>query len=322
MSLLRYLLIALLVLTPIWLSTKLVPHKVEESPFLTLYHHVVPSTLASNAAEMNAAHHTGAHVAPEYLEIALPFTLPLSEHFDLDPSTPTTDIGVTNLQLFQLAAVLLVIVCFSGVPAYLRTGKGDAVSKMFAGFADWVRDQMVFPVMGRDVGNKFLPYFLTVFFFVMFMNLLGLVPGAATATASIFVTAALATTTLLAMVGGGIVAQGPVGYFKNLVPHVPLIMWPLMFVVEIAGVIIKPFALMIRLFANMTGGHLVILSFMGLLFLMAQGAGATAAYSVSPLVIAFSVFIMIIEAFVALLQAYVFTMLSILFIQASIHPEH
>lgn len=322
MSLLRYLLIAILLVTPIVISSKLVPHEVEESPFLTLYHHVVPEKLVLNAEEVERAHETGAHVEPHYLALALPFTLPLNEHIDSDPSTPTTDLAVTNLQLFQLAAVLLVIVCFSGVPSYLRTGRGDVVSKLFAGFATWVRDEMVFPVMGRETGGKFLPYFLTVFFFILFMNVLGLVPGAATATASIFVTAALATTTLLAMVGGGIVAQGPVGYFKNLVPHVPLLMWPLMFVVEIVGVLVKPFALMIRLFANMTGGHLVVLSFMGLLFLMAKGAGNTAAYSASPLVVAFGVFIMIVESFVALLQAYVFTMLSILFIQASIHPEH
>lgn len=318
----RYLLIALLIFAPIWLASKFVPHHTAASPFLTLYQHVVPEHLVWNAHEMAEAHETGAHVEPDYVKVALPFTLPLNAHVDLDPATATTDLGVTNLQLFQLAAVLLVIVCFSGVPGYLRTGKGDTVSRLFAGFATWVRDEMVYPVMGKDVGAKFLPYLLSVFFFVLFMNLLGLVPGAATATASIFVTAALATTTLVTMVGGGIVAQGPIAYFKNLVPHVPLAMWPLMFVVEIVGVLVKPFALMIRLFANMTGGHLVVLSFMGLLFLVAQKASSGAAWGSSPLVVGFAVFIMIVESFVALLQAYVFTMLSILFIQASIHPEH
>jgi F-type H+-transporting ATPase subunit a len=88
------------------------------------------------------------------------------------------------------------------------------------------------------------------------------------------------------------------------------------------GIFVKPFALMIRLFANMTGGHMVVLSFMGLIFLLAGMAGHTAAYVASPVLVGFAVFIMIIEAFVALLQAYVFTMLSVMFIQASIHPEH
>ena len=176
--------------------------------------------------------------------------------------------------------------------------------------------------MGKEVGRKFLPYFLALFFFILFMNLLGLVPGAATATASVFVTGALALLTLLAMLFGGMIAQGPFKYWKTLVPHVPLAIWPIMFAVELIGIFVKPFALMIRLFANMTGGHMVVLSFMGLLFLMANLAGPTASYAASPLLVGFAVFIMIIEAFVALLQAYVFTMLSVLFIQASIHPEH
>ncbi len=176
--------------------------------------------------------------------------------------------------------------------------------------------------MGREVGRKFLPFLYTLFFFILFMNLLGLLPGASTATASVFVTGGLATITLLVMFFGGMAAQGPVAYWKNLVPHVPIAIWPIMFVVEFIGIFVKPFALMIRLFANMTGGHMVVLSFMGLLFVAAQMAGNTAAWAASPLVVGFAVFIMIIESFVALLQAYVFTMLSILFIQASIHPEH
>ena len=167
-----------------------------------------------------------------------------------------------------------------------------------------------------------LPLFLTLFFFIMFMNLLGLVPGAATATASIFVTGGLALFTLVVMVFGGMLAQGPLHYWKTLVPHVPWPIWPIMFAVEFIGIFVKPFALMIRLFANMTGGHMVVLSFMGLLFLVASMAGQTAAYAASPVLVGFAVFIMIIEAFVALLQAYVFTMLSVMFIQASIHPEH
>jgi F-type H+-transporting ATPase subunit a len=217
---------------------------------------------------------------------------------------------------------VIVAICFSGVPRYLRTGQGDKTTRLFSGFALWVRDDMVYPIMGKEVGRKFLPYLMTLFFFILFMNLLGLVPGAATATASVFVTAGLALTTLVVMVFGGMIAQGPVAYWKNLVPHVPIAIWPILAVVEFVGIFVKPFALMIRLFANMTGGHMVVLSFMGLLFVAARMAGETAAWATSPLLVGFAVFIMIIESFVALLQAYVFTMLSILFIQASIHPEH
>jgi F-type H+-transporting ATPase subunit a len=117
------------------------------------------------------------------------------------------------------------------------------------------------------------------------------------------------------------IAQGPIAFWKNLVPHVPLPLWPLMFVVELIGLLVKPFALMIRLFANMTGGHMVVLSFMGLIFFFAK-TSAGIGYAVSPVAVGFAVFIMIIESFVAVLQAFIFTMLSIIFIGASIHPEH
>src|SRR4030095_939800 len=109
---------------------------------------------------------------------------------------------------------------------------------------------------------------------------------------------------LLMMLIGGMIAQGPVAYWKTLVPHVPVAIWPIMFVVELVGIFVKPFALMIRLFANMTGGHMFVLSCMPLPFLGPHHAGATASYATSPLLVGFAVFIMIIEAFVALLQAY------------------
>jgi F-type H+-transporting ATPase subunit a len=314
MSALRYVLIALCVLVPAWLGNRFVAHHPVDpsNPFLPLFEHLMPAPLISNP-------HTADVEGPHYV---LAIDVPGPAAFDADPARAGTQLVFTNLQLFQLAAVLLVIVCFSGVPRYLRTGRGDRVTKLFAGFAMWLRDDVVYPAMGKEVGRKFLPYFLTLFFFIVFMNLLGLVPGAATATASVFVTAGLALFTLLMMVFGGMIAQGPVQYWKTLVPHVPIAIWPIMFVVELVGIFVKPFALMIRLFANMTGGHMVVLSFMGLLFLMANLAGPAASYATSPLLVGFAVFIMIIESFVALLQAYVFTMLSVMFIQASIHPEH
>jgi F-type H+-transporting ATPase subunit a len=281
-------------------------------PFMPLFMHLMAAPLVSNP---ETAHAEG----PRYL---LEVDLPGPAAFDADPARVGTQIVATNLQLFQVAAVLLLFLCFGGVPAHLRTGKGDWVSRHFAGFALWLRDDVVYPAMGKEQGRRFLPYFLTIFFFILFMNLLGLVPGAATATASIFVTGGLALFTLLLMLFGGMIAQGPFAYWKTLVPHVPVLIWPVMFLVELVGIFVKPFALMIRLFANMTGGHMVVLSFMGLLFLMAGLAGPFASYATSPLLVGFAVFIMIIEAFVALLQAYVFTMLSVMFIQSSIHPEH
>ena len=228
---------------------------------------------------------------------------------------------LTNLQIFQLASILLIFVCLSGVPTHLRKGNGDLVTRLFAGFAMWLRNDVLYPVMGKEDSHRWLPYFMSVFFFILFMNLMGLVPWSATPTASIFVTGALAFTTLFLMLFFGIKAQGPVGYFKNLVPHVPLFIWPLMFVVELMGMMIKPAALMIRLFATMMGGHLVVLTFTGLILFMGTMIGQYA-YGIAPIAVGFAVFIMIIEAFVALLQAYIFTQLSVIFVQGAIHPDH
>ena len=231
---------------------------------------------------------------------------------------------VYNLQIFQFAALLMILIGFSGVPTYLRTGQGDTTSKLMAGFCLWVRDDLVEPAMGKELSNRFLPFMMFIFFFIMFMNVMGLTPASVTPTASIFVTGALAFITFSTMIIGGMIAQGPVAFFKNLVPHVPLILWPLMFVIELTGLFLKPAALMIRLFATMTGGHLVVLSFLALIFLFGPFAGNSMAKAVaiSPAWVGFSVFVMIIEAFVALVQAYIFTLLSSLFISASIHPEH
>ena len=289
----------------------LTPHHVGKTPFETLYMHLMPAPLTSGHGEE----------AHALVEVPLPAWLAFADyrgHTDAEPPLTT----VFNLQIFQIAAVLIVLVGFSGVPAYVRTGRGDFLSRIFAGFVMWIRDEMVYPVMGKELGRKFLPYFLAVFFFIAFMNLMGLVPMGATATASIFVTAALALTTLLAMIGCGMIVQGPIAFWKNLVPHVPLPLWPLLFVVEVIGLIVKPFALMVRLFANMTGGHMVVLSFMGMIFFAAAEWGTIGGWGAAPLGAGFAVFILIIESFVALVQAYVFTQLSIIFVNASVHPEH
>ena len=319
----RVLAILAVIAVPIWLSARHVPHHASDNVFLQLYMHLIPEKLVADA---HGDHGTGAGAAagshgadPGYL---LSFSVPGAPAvFDMDGSREGTQLVATNLQLFQVAAVLLVLICFSGVPAHLRTGRGDLVTRVFAGFAHWIRDEVVCSVMGKELGQKFLPYFLSLFFFILFMNLLGLLPGAATATASIFVTGALALITFASMVGGGMVAQGPIAFWKHLVPHVPAMLWPLMFVVELIGLLVKPFALMIRLFANMTGGHMVVLSFLGLIFFFA-GLAPALGYAASPVAVGFAVFIMIIESFVALLQAYIFTMLSVIFVSASIHPEH
>ncbi len=295
-----------------WASGRWSQHHEGDNVFTTMYMHLVPAVLVEDPHDEHA---------PALLEVPLPPWLAFMDYRgETHSAEPKT--ALFNLQIFQVAAVLLCLVSFAGVPRYLRTGRGDPVTRLLAGFAQWIRDEMVYPVMGRQLGRKFLPYFLTVFFWILFMNLLGLVPFSATATASIFVTCALALTTFVAMIACGMTAQGPIAFWKHLVPHVPLALWPLMFFVELVGLMVKPFALMIRLFANMSGGHMVVLSFIGLIFFMGTRWGSAGGWGASPIGVGFATFIMIIESFVALLQAYIFTQLSILFVNASVHPEH
>ncbi|TDJ65708.1 MAG: ATP synthase F0 subunit A [Planctomycetota bacterium] len=295
-----------------------------EDAFMVLYTHLMPVPLVEVEHSESEGEATAHGLPTALVSLPLPGFLAVFDGLDgLEGAGHDPRLVMSNLQIFQIAAVLLIFLAFSGVSTYLRTGVGDPITRVLAGTCLFIRDEMAIPTLGEAAARKFLPFFLSLGFFILFMNLLGLVPGAATATASIFVTAALAFVTLLSMLGCGMVVQGPVAYWKNLVPEVPLLLWPLLFLVEVIGVFVKPFALLIRLFANMTGGHMVVLSFLGLIFFFAGvEQDVVSGMSIAAVAVPFAVFIMIIEGFVACLQAYIFTLLSIKFVGMSIHPEH
>ena len=181
----------------------------------------------------------------------------------------------------------------------------------------FVRDEIAIKNMGEHTGRKLTPYMLSLFFFILTCNLLGLVPLGATATGNINVTAGLAILSFLMIQLMGIRENGFFKHWKNLVPHgLPWFVLPIMIPVEILGMFVKPFALCIRLFANMTAGHVAILSFLGMVFIFKSVlVGMLAAV---PLALG----IMLLELFVAFLQAYIFTMLTSLFIGFSAHPSH
>jgi F-type H+-transporting ATPase subunit a len=181
----------------------------------------------------------------------------------------------------------------------------------------FVRDIATANVGKRDA-DRFLPYLCTAFFFILFMNLLGLVPWMATATANLSVTVALALFTFAITQYAQIKAQGIGGYLAHLTGGVPKSLawlWPIMIPVEILGLFTKPFALTVRLFANMVAGHFVILALLGLIFAISV--------FVAPVSVALALAIFLLELFVAFVQAYIFTMLSALFIGAGLaHHGH
>ena len=186
-------------------------------------------------------------------------------------------------------------------------------------FVIYVRDEIARPNLGKKT-DRYLPYLLTVFFFILCCNLLGLVPWGATATSNITVTAVLAIFTF-------IVTQlaGTKDYWMHILwpPGIPTFVKFILVPIEIIGLFTKPFALAVRLFANMVAGHLVILNLIGLIFIIGGSFGAVAGYGTAIPAIALTVFIYALELLVVLIQAYVFTVLSALFIgMASAEHEH
>lgn len=180
----------------------------------------------------------------------------------------------------------------------------------------FIRDGMVRPTMGHH-GDRFVPFFCTMFLFIVFVNYLGIVPIpiiGGTATSNLMVTGALAATVLAVSIGSGFALHGPGGFVKLFVPHgLPAPLAPLLFVLEFVGMFIKHGVLMVRLFANMLAGHLVIGAFIGLIFM----------YELPALpALLLALLIMTVELLVAFLQAYVFTLLSTLFVGAMVHPDH
>ncbi|MEW6751744.1 MAG: F0F1 ATP synthase subunit A [Candidatus Latescibacterota bacterium] len=226
----------------------------------------------------------------------------------------TVDLSITRHVVMMWGAALLLVVLLLVAfrkPRLVPSG----LSNLFESLTVFVRDEIVLPSMGER-GKPYLPYLLTAFFFILTCNLSGLVPYVATPTGNISVTAGLALCTLALMFIAGIANNGPVGYVRSLVPHgIPLWLLPIMIVVELLSLFGRPFALCIRLFANMLAGHVIILSLIGMIFMFQTLA-------VAPVSVSFSAGIYLLEIFVALIQAYIFTLLSALFIGMAAHPEH
>ena len=228
------------------------------------------------------------------------------------------DISITKdiFFLWVVAAVLVLL--------FLFLSKGYGKSLIPKGFSNlieiiiiFVRDEIVKPSIGKGY-ETFMPYLLTLFFFILFTNMFGLIPtpNLVVPTGNIGVTASLAFISFIAIQYGGIKNHGFIPYLKSLVPKgmpgwIIVIMIPL----EILGLFTKPFALCIRLFANMIAGHIVIFSLLGLIFILQS-------IYVSPIAVGFTLFIELLEVLIALIQAYIFTMLTALFIGMAMHPAH
>ncbi len=229
------------------------------------------------------------------------------------------DIVISKHVFFLLFSALLLTI---GLIAVARKNTKNKVPRGFGNLVEilvvFIRDEIVLPNMGKG-GLKYLPYLLTNFFFILVMNLIGLIPYGASSTGNINVTAGLAIIAFVMIQFSAIRAQGLGHYLAHLTGGTHWAMWPIMVPIEFLGLFIKPFALCIRLFANMTAGHIVILALIGLIFIFQHSAVGLVSV---PLAVAVNM----LELFVALVQAYIFTMLTSIFmgmgIQTEGHDEH
>jgi F-type H+-transporting ATPase subunit a len=227
-----------------------------------------------------------------------------------------------HLVFFFLAALLVILGAQVAVRSYREGGVPHGVGAAVEGILLFVRDQIAEPSIGHGDGRRFTPLLCSFFSFILVAALLGLMPFAATSTGNIAVTMALALVSFVAQQYGGISRYGLVGHFRNLVPPgIPTWLVPVMVPVEIISMFTKPFALMIRLFANMLAGHMVITTLLLLIALMGQihWLGGVA---MTPVSILLALFIMFLEILVAFIQAYIFTLLSAIFIGIYAHPAH
>ncbi len=226
------------------------------------------------------------------------------------------DFSITKNVAAMFLTVILMLIFFVSLANYHKknTKAPSGFNNALEALILFVRDEIAIPQIGEKKYMKFMPYLLTIFFFIWITNLLGLLPGAANVTGNIAVTVSLGLFTLAI-----ILINGNKAYWKHIfwMPGIPTWVKPILAIVEGAGVIIKPIALMIRLFANITAGHIIILSLIGLIFIL-ENAG------VAGISVPFALFITILELLVAFLQAFIFTILSALFIGMAVeeHEHH
>jgi F-type H+-transporting ATPase subunit a len=262
------------------------------------------------------------------------------------------DFSVTKhvLMLWLVAAMLFVVITWV-VRRYLKQDRliPSGLMNGLEAVVEFVRDEIVQPSVGKKWVAMWAPLILTLFFFILVANAIGLVPvfdvlglldhfvlhtsehsflkrllhGGTTATSNFNVTAALATITFGSIIVAGSKAHGFLKHWLNLVPHG--LAWPiyvLLIPIEVMGMFVRPFALTMRLAANMTGGHIAILAILSFVFLFTEMAGAAAGVGVGVLSLPLAVGISGLEIIVVLVQAYVFTLLTAVFIGMAIHVHH
>jgi F-type H+-transporting ATPase subunit a len=264
----------------------------------------------------SAFHHGKSNVKIENREYSLDSHGHIFETSGLHP----IDFSITKnvASMFLALIVMLLLFVLTGFKSKRNIGAPTGLASFIEPLVLFVRDDIIKPNIGSNY-KKYLPYLLTLFFFILINNLLGLLPGAANVTGNIAITLVLSFITLIVTN-----ISGNKSYWSHIFkpPGVPLALMPIMIPIEIVGIFTKPFALMIRLFANISAGHIIILSLISLIFMAQSGLGNAGAFGVAPVSVLFVLFMYLIEVLVAFLQAYIFTLLTSLFIGLATVEHH
>ncbi len=248
------------------------------------------------------------------------YSIDSHSHITEEGGAEIIDLSITKNVMSMLISVFLLFFIMLRVSRTYK--KSDVAPTGLQAFIEplvlFVRDDIIKDNIGSK-HEKFSPLLLTFFFFILINNLMGLLPGAANVTGNIAVTLVLSLITFLVTT-----LFGNKNYWGHIFkpPGVPLALMPIMVPIEIIGMFTKPFALMIRLFANISAGHIIILSLISLIFIAQSAMGTGGAWGVAPVSALFVLFIYCIEVLVAFLQAYIFTLLSSVFIGLAVQDGH
>ena len=233
------------------------------------------------------------------------------------------DVSITNavLTIWVACALVFLTMTLAG-----RMGKlvPKGLQNMMESLVSFAKNTLVVEIMGED-GLVWFPFIATLFFFILFCDLLGLVPKMFTPTSNINVTATLAVIVFFCSQGAGILKHGIGGYCSTFVPKgmpggiAGLVLKGFMIIIEIISMFARPFSLAVRLFANMTAGHLVIMVFISMIFMF---QGTIIKIFITPTSVVMAVVMMAFEIFVSVLQAFIFAILASIYISLAVHPEH
>ena len=236
------------------------------------------------------------------------------------------ELGLTKFMVIEFVAAIVIAVTFIWLARKIAGGgrPRGRVWNLLEAMLVFLRDEVARPAIGKRDADKFLPFLWTIFFFVLACNLFGMLPWSGSPTGALATTGALALMTFGTVVGAGTAKMGPIGFWVGQVPHMELplvlaiVLKPMIFGIEVMGLLIKHFVLAVRLLANMFAGHLVLAV---LVTFIAAAWNSHFIWAIAPASILAAVALSLLELFVAFLQAYIFMFLSALFIGMAIHPH-